>query len=365
MSLERTPLEDLHKKYNAMFGEFAGWNMPLVYESSIKEHLAVRNKAGVFDISHMGRIMVSGSDALALLNKLVARELKKVSENFMSGPTAFLNENAGFKDDVMVYKISDEKLLVVCNAVNRKKVLKWIETWRDTWGLKVSIEDLTHKIAMIALQGPDSARILEALGIKEALGLKLLEFMTGIKTSEYGEIFLLSRSGWTGEDGFEIMAEPGAIYKIFEKIVEQGVAPAGLIARDSLRIEMGFMLYGNEIDENITPIEARYWVFTPEKKDYIGYEALRRKMREGVDKILVGLKLKKGERSIPRHGYKVLVDDVIIGEVTSGTFSPTLNRSIALAYIDSKHAVFGLEVGVDIRGRIRKAKIVDTPFIKR
>ncbi len=365
MGLLQFPLKELHKELGASFGEFAGWEAPMVYRSAVKEHLAVRENAAVFDVSHMGRLLIRGPDAYEFLQKMVPKELGKVKELSMSGPTALLNERAGFKDDVMLYRFSDEEWLMVCNAVNREKVKAWLAQWRDRLRVKVEILDKTFDLAMLALQGPRSAEYMERLGAQaEVLDLKMLQFhpqaeVAGEKT------FLVSRSGWTGEDGFEIIAEPGAAGRIFKRLVELGVEPAGLAARDTIRLEVGFVLYGHDIDEETNPLEARYWVFTPSKTGYVGYEALREAMRRGVKRVRLALKMKKKEKGIPREGHKLYIDDVEIGRVTSGNYSPVLKRGIGMVYVDASHALIGLEVEVEIRGKRYRAKLDDFPLLKR
>ena len=364
LALLKSPLHNVHVELKASFGEFAGWEMPLTYESGVKEHLAVRTSAGVFDISHMGRIIVKGDEAFTFLQKLVPKDLSETPPGYMSGPTAFLNEKAGFKDDVMLYNLGDNKWLIVCNAVNREKIIDWLGNWKAKWGMSVEVIDETMNIAMLALQGPKSAEYMEKVGLKQVLDLKMLQFKTDIET-RYGKLFLVSRSGWTGEDGFEILGKPEVVEKLLRELVERGVKPAGLAARDTLRLEMGFVLYGHDIDEDITPVEARYWVWTPGKKGYIGYEALMEKLRKGVDKIRVGVKMKKKVKAIPREGDRIVVEGVEVGRITSGNYSPTMKRGIAMGYVSSRHALIGLNIEVDIRGRLHPGKLSDFPLYKK
>lgn len=337
--------------------------MPLTYTSGIKEHLAVRENAGIFDISHMGRIIVEGDKALVFLQKLVPKDLSEVPIGYMSGPTAFLNEKAGFKDDVMLYNMG-KKWLIVCNAVNKEKILDWLQQWKTKWGSSVEIRDETLNIAMLALQGPNAAKYMEEIGLNNVLDLKMLQFKVDVET-RYGKLFLVSRSGWTGEDGFEILGKPEVVGRVFRELVEKGVTPAGLAARDTLRLEMGFVLYGHDINEDITPVEARYWVWTPGKKGYIGYEALIEKLKKGVDRVRLGIKMKKKVKAIPREGDKIVVEGVEVGVVTSGNYSPTLKRGIAMGYVDSRHALIGLGVEVNIRGRYYPGKLSDFPLYKK
>ncbi len=357
------PLIDLHRELGAEIHEFAGWNVPMVYKSTIEEHLAVRSSAGVFDVSHMGRLVLKGRDALELIDRLVAIDVASAEPCRMVGPTAFLNERAGFKDDVMVYKVSSDTVYIVTNAVNTEKIESWIGKWIDDLKMSAQLENITEKVVMLAVQGPKAGEMVKkALGI-DISALNFLEFKTDVESSA-GKLFLISRSGWTGEDGCEIWAEPGTAKNVIKSLLEAGATPAGIAARDTLRMEMGFCLYGHEIDEDANPVEARYWVFTYGKKGYVGAEALARILKQGVERVRVGLKMAKGSR-IPREGCKVKIEGNEIGVVTSGSYSPVLRRPIAQAYIDAKHALIGLKVEVEIGGKAYKGKIVDFPFIKR
>jgi aminomethyltransferase len=367
LSLLEYPLREVHRRLGANFGEFAGWRAPLDYGSVVDEHLAVRSSAGVFDLSHMGRVFVEGPDAHKLLDKLVPRYIES-EPGQMVGPTAFLNEHAGFRDDIMLYNLGEGRWLVVPNAVNRVKVVNWLEDWASRLNLTVRIEDRTLELVMLALQGPRAVDALKVLGPPgDVVELKLLRFKTDVVFEKArARAFLISRSGWTGEDGFEIIAEPDQAEKILLALVEEAnVKPCGLAARDTLRIEMGYVLYGADIDEDTNPIEARYWwVFQPgPKEDCVGCRALRDAMRSGASRVRVGLKLDKKARIVPRHGDRVFIDDVEIGVITSGAYSPVLRRPIAMAYVKASHALMGLTVEVERRGRRYRAKIVDFPFV--
>ncbi|BAK54483.1 glycine cleavage system aminomethyltransferase GcvT [Sulfurisphaera tokodaii] len=343
-----TPLLDIELKLNADIGEFAGWKMPMKYTSYQEEHLAVRSSAAFFDLSHMGRLKITGK--IDEFDLLIAKDIKKASYNTMIGPTAFLNDKGGFIDDVMTYKLSDTEFLIVTNAINREKVINWIKS-----NSSLEVEDLTFKYAMIAIQGRNVWNYIEKTDLQP------LEFK--INTKFLGEeVFLISRSGWTGEDGVEVWGSPEVISKIIQRLISVGVKPSGLICRDSIRQEMGFVLYGEDIDENITPVEARYWVFSLDKQ-FIGREKIVEQLKNGVEKIRVGLKLKKGERSIPRKDNKIKILDNEIGYVTSSTFSPYLNRVIGMGYINSKYALFGYSANIEIRNRQVEAKLQDFPFI--
>ncbi len=364
-SLNRTPLLDLLKRYGGDVGVFAGFETIMSYGDPFSEHLAVRRDAAVFDISHMGRILVEGEDSYQFLDFLLPRDLGDSKDRSMVGPTAFLNDTGGFKDDVMLYRFSDERWLVVCNAINREKILEWLRGWVSRKGYRVSIEDQTFSTSMLAIQGPRSPEYISKIpGLPDALSLKPLEFLDNLETP-LGMVSVISRSGWTGEDGFELISSPGVASEIIERLRSSGVSLAGLIARDSLRMEMGYVLYGEDIDENTNPYEARYWVFTRGKKGCIGCEALREIGRRGVARVRYMFRLKKGLRIIPRGGYKVLYGGEEIGYITSGSYSPYLERPIAMGYIRSSHALPGLSVDIEVRGKLYEARVLDYPLIKR
>jgi aminomethyltransferase len=346
--LFKTPLSAVEEKIGANFGEFAGWEMPMDYSSYQDEHMAVRQSAAFFDLSHMGRIRIKGKKEE--LDKIVTRSLS--TENFrMIGPSAMLNEKGGFIDDIMIYKVSDTEFLMVTNAINREKDINWIK--RNS---SLEVEDLTFDYVMLAIQG---RRVWELLGYKT--DLQPLQFV--LNSNFLGEdVFLLSRSGWTGEDGLEVWTKVEIAERIISKLMEKGIKPAGLITRDSLRQEMGFVLYGEDIDENTTPVEARYWVFDLDK-NFIGKEKVEEQLKNGVKRIRVGFKLQKGIRAIPRHGYRIRILETEVGEVTSSTYSPYLGRVIGMGYINSSNAFFGFHANIEIRGKDYRAKISDFPLI--
>lgn len=361
MSLRKVPLLELHKNLGASIGEFAGYQTAISYGSVIDEHLSVRRDAGIFDISHMTMILLSGDRWLGVIDKLIPKKLEKLRKGSILGPTVFLNEEAGIKDDVLIYPLSNDDYLVVGNAINLKKDLEWLEQHSPP-GSKVTL--LNEDYSLLALQGPRSPELIRDL-VPQAEKLNRMSFLENVETS-IGTIRLVSRSGWTGEDGFEFIAENNIAEKLFEYFVNKGARPCGLAARDTLRLEMGFLLYGQDMNEDTSPIEARYWVaFDRDKKDCIGCRALHRRMKEGAREVRVGLRLKKGERTIPRTGARITLLDEEIGRVTSGGYSPLLERPIAIAYIKSTHALMGLNVTVEVRGKMLEAKIVDFPFIEK
>ncbi|MGC8752307.1 MAG: glycine cleavage system aminomethyltransferase GcvT [Fervidicoccaceae archaeon] len=366
-----SPLKSLHEELNASFGEFAGWNVPMDYGSIIGEHLAVRKDAGIFDITHMGRIKISGKDALELLEVIFSKKIQKTKEGFMSGPTLALNELARVIDDEMLYRLPNGEFLSVTNAAFKARMIEHLTKIAKINGLEVMVEDISFKYALFAVQGPRSKDVLDTVGLKEATSLAPLQFTTFEASSNQG-IYLISRSGWTGEDGFEIWVDIRKAGELYKKIVSSGAKPVGIAARDSLRMEMGFVLGGNEYGEDPKKypcaISLRYGMgaIDWDKSGFVGEEALRACRREGARWLRYGFIMKKDwSRFIPRKGNRIFIDDVEVGWITSGSFSPILNRGIAQGYLDSRYAITGeiVEI-VDERGRKGEAKIEDFPLIK-
>ncbi len=318
----------------------------------------------------MGRIVIRGKKVFEFLQRVVSKDLSKVRECMMSGPVLLLNDDGGIKDDVMLYNFSEDTWLAVVNAANIEKDINWLLSLRERLGFTkedVDFEDVTEKSVLIAIQGPKALEIIEEFGVSDAKSLKILEFIKDAHVLG-NKALLLSRSGWTGEEirsyGFEIWADPKLGGELLLKARELGARPAGLIARDSLRLEMGYLLVGNDISEDINPIEARYWMaLTFKKKGYVGYEAVKEIYENGIERIRVGLKLGKGIRAIPRHGDSIVVDGKVVGVITSGAYSPYIKRSIALGYINVRYAYIGYKVFIRIRGKDYEAKIVEPPFI--
>ncbi len=363
----RSPLYELHRELGAVFTEFAGWEHPVDYGSVVEEHMAVRRAAGVFDLSHLGRIIVSGDDVKALLERLVPRSLRG-KPGVVDGPTAFLDENGGFIDDVLLYPLENGEWMIVANAARREEDKAWLTRWASSLGLDVEVRDETFNLALIAVQGPEALRVLARAGLDAALleGLRRMEFVENID-SPFGKLRVVSRSGWTGEDGFEIYAEPGVAARLFRTLVEKGAKPCGLGARDSLRMEVGFPLVDDELTREVTPVEARYWLVLDWGKvargECVGCEAVWRRAREGVARVRLGVRLAKGEKGVPRKGDRLLVGDVEVGRVTSGAYSPVLGRGIGQAYVEAGHALPGMEVRVERGRRLLRAKLVEFPFI--
>ncbi|WP_440059254.1 glycine cleavage system aminomethyltransferase GcvT [Thermogladius sp. 4427co] len=370
--MARIQLLDFYtEKLGAETGFFGEWEVPYRFSSSIEEHLEVRNNVAFFDVSHMGRFRAEGDDVLDFLQYVYTKDLSKTRQGFMSGPTLSLNETARVKDDEMLYKLSENEWLLVVNALMINKMIDYFNTIITNNKWRVKIDNITNEYVMIALQGPKSPDVMESLGAGWALSLKPLEFRTNEKIGDI-DVYLVSRSGWTGEDGFEIWAKPSNALKLVNLFVEKKIKPAGLIARDTLRIEAGFVLGGNEYGEDPLKypcaVGLRYGMgaITWEKKGFVGEQALRACRREGPRWVRYGLKFsKEAGRIVPRHGDPIYVEDIQVGWVTSGEFSPFLERAIAQAYIDTRYAILGEDVEVAIRGRRFTAKIVDFPFIKK
>jgi len=368
MDLRKTHLYEWHKK-RAKMVEFVGWYMPLWYEDTggiIKEHLAVRENVGIFDVTHMGRFMVSGSDAEDFLQYVTTNNVKRLKKLGQGQYSVVCNENGGIKDDITLFKIEDNKYVVVVNAVNREKIYNWFKEKSQNFNVK--IEDISDVTCMFAVQGPKAQSTLEKLTSDDLSGIKRYWCML---TKLGGYDTIVSRSGYTGEDGFEIIMlnvpfpEKEKAVDLWEKILEagteHGIKPCGLGARDTLRLEAGMVLYGNDIDETISPLEAGLrFVVKFKKGDFIGRGALLKQKEEGLKRKRVGLKL--SGRRVPRHGYEILKDHEKIGYVTSGAFSPILERGIGFGLINSEYAQVDETVKINIRGKLVDAKIVKWPF---
>ncbi|MEB3816919.1 MAG: glycine cleavage system aminomethyltransferase GcvT [Desulfurococcales archaeon] len=370
--LKRIPLREFHvRQLGAQMGEFAGWEVPMLYESALKEHMVVRESVGVFDISHMGRLRVKGSHALDLLEAVFTKKVSKTRENHMSGPMLALNAWARVRDDEMAYRVSGDEWLLVPNAAYTEKMIEHLRSTARRLGLDdVVVEDLTREYAMIAVQGPRAVEVMEKVGASWAAELEPLEFRLEARVAD-AEAFLVSRSGWTGEDGFEIWARPPEMIKIYKALLGAGARPVGIISRDTLRIEMGFVLGGNEYGEDPRQwpcaLSLRYGMGAIDwgKTGYEGYEALRACRREGVRWIRVGFVMrKKHARIVPRHGYSIIVEGERVGWVTSGAYSPVLGRSVGMGYIDVRYAIEDEPVEIEARGRKVEAKLRDPPFIE-
>ena len=354
-TLRRTPLYEEHEALGARLVPFAGYEMPVQYEGIKAEHEAVRTRAGLFDVSHMGEVIFRGPQAEAAIQRLVTRDVSRLAAG-QAGYAAVCYENGGTVDDVLVYRREND-FLVVVNASNREKDLDHFRA--HTRDLDVEVTDESDDWALLALQGPEAARLLQGLTETDLSSMKYYRFVEG---EVGGAPVTISRTGYTGEDGFELYVRPDDAPALWRRLVGAGAVPAGLGARDTLRLEAGMCLYGNELDSETTPLEAGigFAVHLDKEAEFVGREALREEKREGLRKKLVGFEVEG--RGIARHDYPVTVGGETVGKVTSGTQSPTLNKAIGLALVSP-----GVEdrFEVEVRGRPVAARAVPLPFYKR
>jgi len=364
MKPKRTHLYEFHKKYGKLT-VFARFEHALWYEGVIPEHLAVREAAGLFDVTHMGRCLIEGEDSVAFLNYVITRDVSTM--NVKQGRySVMLNERGGIIDDLTVFKLSENKFLMVYNASNREKDFNWLKKHSANYNVKLT--NVSDEVVMLALQGPKAINILQSIADKDLRSMKRY-WLEWFKVN--GLEVMATRSGYTGEDGFEIylwdtpLSESERALRLWNIILEAGkpygIKPCGLGARDTLRLEAGMCLYDHDISEDITPLEAGLdWVVSFEKGKFIGREALLKQKEEGIKRKRVGLKMI--EKGIPREHYKIYKNGEEIGFVTSGTFSPLLKYGIGMGYVKTEYSEVGTKVEIDIRGRRFKAELADMPF---
>ena len=352
----KTPFYDIHRSLGAKMLSFHGWEMPLQYSGIIDEHINTRTNVGLFDVSHMGRFEVKGSDAYDCLQTLVTNDISKLNDH-QALYSPICHNNGGIIDDLIIYMINREKFLVVVNASNREKDLDWIVKHSKS----AVVENISDKTALLALQGPLAQKILD----KTIAGANLdqLKPFDVVITNIFGIECMISRTGYTGEDGFEIFFDSSKI-DIWDKLIELGsrfnIKPAGLGARDTLRLEAGLMLYGNDINESTTPLDVPLkWTVKFEKKEFIGKEAL---LTQQINRKLVGFEVL--EKRIARHGNEVLMDSEKVGFVTSGSFSPTVKKSIGFCFVPIYVSPNQL-IEINIGGKLYKARVGNTRFYKR
>ena len=359
---KQTFLHDKHVALGARMVDFAGWDMPVQYSSIIEEHRTVREAVGLFDVSHMGEVIVYGEDALPYLNKLVPQDLTKLVD-LKAVYCQLTNKQGGIIDDLIIYKLEDQKYLIIANASRIDEDLNWMV--RNKCGFDVSIVNESHNYSLLAVQGPKACELIKKLGVNE------LPSFFSIKRGELFNINLwISRTGYTGEDGVEIMVRNEFSEYLWDKLLdagkEFGIKPIGLGARDTLRLEAALHLYGNDLDENTTPIEAGLaWSVCKNKiEDYNGKVRIEEQLKNGVEKKLIGLKML--DKSIARHGYEVFYNNEKIGIVTSGGISPIRGDNIALAYIKNlDNLAVGSTIQVSIREKLHNAEIVKRPFVEK
>ncbi|MBV8200494.1 MAG: glycine cleavage system aminomethyltransferase GcvT [Acidobacteria bacterium] len=363
--LRRTPLYACHLEQGARMVPFAGWEMPVQYAGVIDEHRAVRGAAGLFDVSHMGEVGVRGAGAEAFLQRLTPNDVAQLAAG-RAHYSGLLTDRGTYVDDLLIYRLAADDFLVVVNASNAERDLDWIRRHAGEGEAPAAeITDESDSYARRALQGPRALAILEPLASPGVAGLRYYGFLRG---EVAGAPAIISRTGYTGEDGFELYLEPAAAPEVWRRLLAagapHGLVPAGLGARDTLRLEAAMALYGHEIDERTTPLEAGLsWVVKLGKGDFLGRAALAAQRERGVERTLVGLAVQ--DRGIARQGHAVLSGGKVVGEVTSGTFSPTLGRAIAMAYVPPALAAADTPLEVDVRGRKLAAVVAELPFYRR
>jgi glycine cleavage system T protein (aminomethyltransferase) len=362
-TLRKTPLHARHCASNARMVPFGGWEMPVEYSGITAEHMAVRTRAGVFDVSHMGEIEIAGKDALSAVQRISSNDASRlqVGQAHYSALTTF---EGTFVDDMLVYRMAPNHFMLVVNASNIEKDYAWIAAQIQAVGEAAAV-DSSSRYALIALQGPASLDVLQPLCTVDLSAIKYYWFAHGEVASARA---LISRTGYTGEDGFEVFVPPATADRVWQAILQAGrsadVIPCGLGARDTLRLEAAMRLYGNDIDETTTPLEADLsWIVGWKKESFIGHERLREQKERGITRKLIGFEMT--DRGIARHGYQVIRGDKPIGVVTSGTQTPFLKKAIGMAYVPMDLTAPGSEITMDVRGRFSRATVVPLPFYKR
>lgn len=363
-NLKKTPLYNAYEKYGGKIIDFAGWALPVQFQGITEEHEAVRKTGGLFDVSHMGEVEVKGEQALDFVNNLITNDAS-VLEDSQILYTPMCYENGGVVDDILVYRFNKQHFILVVNASNVDKDFQWMKDNKRDY--KVELINISEKTIELALQGPNAQKTLQKLVNINLEDIKFFYFNSSVKVN--GVKCLISRTGYTGEDGFEIYTsnEYGEMLwnKILETGKEYGIVPAGLGCRDTLRFEVCLPLYGNEISENISPLEAGLGFFVKlNKSNFIGKAALAEQKNQGLKRKLVGFEMV--DRGIPRHGYEVSAQDgSIIGFVTTGYRSPSLGKNIGLAIIDSKYSSIGAEINIHIRNKHCRAEIISKKFYNK
>ena len=360
-NLKTTPLLGLHKELGAKLVPFAGWNMPIQFAGVLSEHTCVRERMGLFDVSHMGEIEVKGKDAKKFLQFLLSNNVEKMFDGSILY-SLMCYETGGVVDDLLAYRFSENHYFLCVNASNSDKDYDWIA--RHASSFNVNIKNTSSETSQLALQGPDAKNVLQSLCDISLDDLSYYNFRKGMVNNVES---LISRTGYTGEDGFELYLSPEKVSEVFRSLMEQGrsygIQPIGLGARDTLRIEMGYPLYGNEIDNNPTPLDAGLgWVIKFDKGEFLGRGSLLKQKEQGSPRRkLVGLKLLT--RGVPRAHYQVFKNGESVGEVTSGTFSPTLNTGVGLCYVSSEYSDIGNHLDVKIRDQLVATEVIQLPFV--
>lgn len=357
--MKKTALNDIHEKLGAKMVPFAGYNMPVQYEGVITEHETVRNGVGVFDVSHMGEFLLTGEHALDLIQKVTSNDASTLTIG-KAQYSCLPNNEGGIVDDLIVYRMKEEQYLLVVNASNIEKDWNWISQ-HNTFGAEM--RNLSDDYSLLAIQGPKAVEAMQSLTSVDLSAIKYYHF----EVADFAGIehVIISATGYTGSGGFEIYCKNSEVEQIWNNVFEAGktfgIKPIGLAARDTLRLEMGFCLYGNDIDDTTSPIEAGLGWITKFTKDFINSAALKQQKETGVSRKLVGFELL--ERGIPRHDYEIVdAKGTTIGKVTSGTMAPSLNKGIGMGYVSTELASVDSEIYIKIRNNNVKAKVVKMPF---
>ena len=356
--LRRTPLYAVHVAAGARMVPFGGWEMPVQYTGILEEHRTVRRAVGLFDVSHMGEFEVTGPDALATLQTLTTNDVAAVRVGQVQY-SLFCDPTGGIVDDLTVYRLADDRFMLTVNASNIDTDWAWV-TGHSRPGARW--RNISAETALLAVQGPRAEALLAELTDADVKSLRYYHFAEGAVA---GARALVSRTGYTGEDGFELYVAARDAERLWRVLLDggrpAGIAPIGLGARDTLRLEMRYVLYGNDIDQTTNPLEAGLgWVVKPAKGDFIGREAIEKVRAAGIRRKLVGFEM--AERAVPRHGYRITKDGHRIGVVTSGSYGPSVGRSIGVGYVETTHAAVGSELAVEVRGVPHAARVVKTPF---
>ncbi len=356
--MKNTALTESHKALGAKMVPFAGYNMPVQYEGVTIEHETVRNQVGVFDVSHMGEFLVKGSNALSLIQKVCSNDASKLTIG-KAQYSCFPNEDDGIVDDLIVYKIKEEQYLLVVNASNIEKDWNWIQKYNEDFGAE--LVNISDDFSLLAIQGPKTSEVIQQLTSVDLNAIKFYHFEVGDFAGI--EHVIISATGYTGSGGFEIYCHNKDVQQVWDKLMALNIKPIGLAARDTLRLEMGYCLYGNDIDDTTSPLEAGLGWITKFDKEFVNHQALKEQKENGVERKLVAFEL--NERGIPRQGYNIVTNNgEKIGKVTSGTMSPSMGVGIGLGYVTIENKAIRNTIYIQIRKNAVPATIVKLPFYK-
>ncbi|MFV0387451.1 MAG: glycine cleavage system aminomethyltransferase GcvT [Pyrinomonadaceae bacterium] len=364
-NIKKTPLNSVHRELGGKMVDFGGWDMPVVYPAgTIAEHMRTRQFCGLFDVSHMGEIRVTGSDAIPFINSLTTNDVTNLIDG-QAHYSALTYESGTVVDDLLVYRFGDEDLLLVVNAATQDKDWDWITAHKGAF--EVELQKVSDDYCQIAIQGPEALRILQTLTQTALEPIKYYHFSEG---EVDGVPAIISRTGYTGEDGFEVYSAADKAIQLWNKMLEAGnygaeggILPCGLAARNTLRLEAAMSLYGHEISDEITPLEANLGWICKLNIDFIGADALRKQKEEGLTRKLIGFEMI--DRGIARDGFDLYINDQKLGYVTSGSPAPFLGKNIGLAFVPVEFAKLGQDIKIDVRGKLLNAEVVKLPFYKR